>query len=205
MKNLIIISLLLIIPCSQKTMAAFSKDSTKTIFGHIGFLTDTKDRIGCQLGFNLSWRKSLLSIKYYHNEEFLVGWPFSSPRINYIQKIDNIALTYGIELGSKHFKVIPTAGLSIGRGNWRNSTIDTFSGSGWFSWPYYEYHYNKFQYVGLLCEINFLWKPIENFGYEINLFANFHSHPDYGIGVNNFFSKSLKSRRIPESRLRPAG
>ncbi|MBI3502394.1 MAG: hypothetical protein HY063_11425 [Bacteroidetes bacterium] len=148
-------------------------------------------RLGYQLGANYNQDKHFFSARYYQNKEMFVGFPFPEPELNTIQWIKNFSLLYGQSFSNKYFKFIPMAGLSFGQGNWRNSYVDTIqpsSNSGWgpnlFPQQGYVYHYDNFQYLGVIADLNFIWTPSKYFGFAIDIFQNFHLHSDRGFAVS---------------------
>ncbi len=160
-------------------------DSIKKIWGNIGIVTTNNDRRGFQTGINSSFKKNVISLKYYQNEEFMVGFPFEDYRLNNIQKIQNLSLLYGRSFGNKYIQLIPMAGPSIGKGVWRNDKVDIEPSSGEFSLMNNRiYHYDKFDYVGLNLNLEFMWTPTKYFGVGVNVFENIHKHPDFGFGFN---------------------
>ncbi|MBX3164102.1 MAG: hypothetical protein KF900_06435 [Bacteroidetes bacterium] len=165
----------------------------KSIWGQLGFHSDGEDRLGFQLGLNFGLNKHIFSLRYYQNND--KGFvPFQSKKTNYIQEMKNLSLLYGYSFHNEYFRFIPMVGLSVGKGNWRNNHVDTIAikQSGWGSIitnHEYHYHYDPFQYLGAHVNLNLTWTPTKYFGVGVDIFANFHNHPDKGIVFSLFFGQ----------------
>lgn len=169
--------------CSQKDT------SNKTLWGQAGLLFNAKSRDGVAFhtGLNFEMKRNMFSIRYYYVDEIFLPL-FKQPKINNYQQFQSLAFSYGYEFSTNEFKVFPSIGLSVGQAIWRNGMVDTsvtkstsiFGGTG----TNYTYHYDRYNFIGVLANITAILKFSKYFGIGVDLFFNQHRNPDYGFSLS---------------------
>lgn len=165
----------------------------KHLHAQVGLVNDGMKRTGYQLGLFYQSKKQVMGCLFYRNND--QGFAaFQNKKLNYISYIQNASLVYGYLLYKHpHFNVLPMAGISAGQGRWRNNRVDTTRTSGSIlSWTNYTYHYDNFQYLGVILDLRCIYIPKENFGIMLEVFGNFHRHPDQGLTLSLVFGNLSK-------------
>jgi hypothetical protein len=111
---------------------------------------------------------------------------------NRLISIQNLSVLYGTGLFKTNcFSIITSAGLSCGTALYQGRYLYTngCSGSGWGPcWDNAVYDYDDYSYIGMPLNISFMiTSPF--IGLSIDLYANIHKHPDYGVTLNTHFGK----------------
>ncbi len=158
---------------------------------HVSTPVNSDYLAGAQMGINSSInQKHFLKINGYVSISPNDIFPSSEISPNHLTKISNLSVLYGIN----HFKtncflVVPYVGIGYGNLSYRGKYLYTvYQSFLWTTTPEPRYENENFNYIGFPLEVSFiLTKPVV--GMSIDLYANLHKYPDYGIRINFLLGK----------------
>jgi hypothetical protein len=156
--------------------------------GKYFFSGNYRSLLGIQSGVNFSINQQHF-IKLEGYAGVSTDWTLlSGSKSDRLSAIGNLSLLYGIgRYKTKSFAIVAYSGLSYGRAFWRGHYLYT-EHRGWFGSDNPVYDDDKYNYIGLPIEINFILTT-SIIGTSLGIYANAHKHPDYGLTISWLLGK----------------
>lgn len=157
--------------------------------GQFFFSENFKSLIGIQKNLNFSvYEHHFIKAKGYIgiSTDFGFGNELTAQRI---ASVGNLSLLYGIgKYYTKSFAFVPLTGISYGSAHWRGDYAGIEHGT-WLGGDRAIYKdENDYNYFGVPLEVSYILGG-PHLGFDIDLYANFHRHSDYGMALNFIFGK----------------
>lgn len=158
---------------------------------HVSTPVNSDFLAGAQLGINSSInQKHFLKLNGYVSISPNDIFPTTEIRPNHITKISNLSVLYGFnKFKTNYFFVVPYVGIGYGNLSYRGEYLSTHYVSFlWATTGYPVYKNENFNYIGFPIEVSFILTK-SKIGMSLDLYANLHKYPDYGIMINILLGK----------------
>jgi hypothetical protein len=169
------------------------KNKDMAIWANAGLMLAADENVNSMFGGNLGINACINHKHYFFLRVYdviggSIGINLNEPiKENMITETGSFNFMYGIsKYTSKPFSFVCSAGLSYSQVDWKGEFIGYKSNLFWGNTPNYKYY--KFKCWGVPLAISFMWKTT-HYAFSIDLYANIHKHPDFGIVLNNHLGK----------------
>ncbi len=159
---------------------SLSRDSL--LYWNAGFSFSHDDRIGCQLGISYSQKRvHTFRAMYLFSKEVSI---MEKIQLDRVVKTNTLMVSYGFVMDLNRFRMMPTAGVSLGISKFRTNAVDTIvNQSGWYSVNTYKYNYNTICDAGLTFSIAYMYAG-ESVGVSAEPYVTFKRNVEAGITFN---------------------